>query len=130
MKRIVIVDDERPIADGVGFLLRAPGREVVVTYCGDDALKAVHERIPDLLITDVMMPHMSGLEVIATLRAAAATKELPIIILTAKGRAQDTTAAKETWGASVVAKPFQPARLRDLVARMLGDVPAPAPAMT
>lgn len=121
MKRIVVVDDERPIVEGVRYLLRAPDREIVVAYCGDEALKAVYERVPDLLITDVMMPHMSGLEVIATLRAAPATKDLPIIILTAKGRAQDTAAAQETWGATVMAKPFQPAKLKELVAQLLAS---------
>lgn len=121
MKRIVVVDDERPIVEGLRYLLRAPDRDIVVTYSGDEALKAIHEQVPDLLITDVMMPHMSGLEVIATLRATSATKHLPIIILTAKGRAQDTAAAQDTWGATVMAKPFQPAKLRDLVDQLLTE---------
>ncbi len=126
MKRIIVVDDERPIVEGLRYLLRAPDREIVVAYCGDEALQAVYDKVPDLLITDVMMPHMSGLEVIATLRAAPATKELPIIILTAKGRAQDTAAAQETWGATVMAKPFQPAALRELVTKMLAEPTVPA----
>jgi len=122
MKRIVVVDDERPIVEGLRHLLRRPDREIVVAHSGQEALEAVHRQVPDLLITDVMMPHMSGLEVIATLRAARATNQLPIIILTAKGQAQDTAAARESWGATVVAKPFQPAALRKLVAEMLaGD---------
>ncbi len=123
MKRIVVVDDEHPIVEGLRYLLRAPDRDIVVTYSGDEALKAIHEQVPDLLITDVMMPHMSGLEVIATLRAASATKHLPIIILTAKGRAQDTAAAQDAWGATVMAKPFQPAKLRNLVDQLLSETP-------
>lgn len=121
MKRIVVVDDELPIVEGLRHLLRKPDREVVVARSGQEALAVIHEQVPDLLITDVMMPHMSGLEVIATLRAAKATKDLPIIILTAKGEAQDTAAARENWGATVVAKPFQPSVLRKLVTELLAE---------
>jgi len=119
MMRIVVCDDERPIVEGLRHLLRGPDRDIIVTHSGQEALEAIAQQVPDLLITDVMMPHMSGLEVVATLRATKATKALPIIILTAKGRAQDTSAARETWGATVVAKPFQSAQLRKLVSEML-----------
>jgi len=129
MKRIVVVDDERPIVEGLRHLLRGPDREIIVAHSGQEALEAIAQQVPHLLITDVMMPHMSGLEVVATLRATRETKELPIIILTAKGQAQDTAAARETWGATVMAKPFQPAQLRKLVAEILGArTPMPQPA--
>lgn len=124
MKRLVVCDDERPIVEGLRHLLRGPDREIVVAHTGQEALEAIALQVPHLLITDVMMPHMSGLEVVATLRAAKATKDLPIIILTAKGRAQDTSAARETRGATVVAKPFQPAQLRKLVSEILSGQPA------
>lgn len=130
MKRIVVCDDERPIVDGLRHLLRAPDREIVVARSGTEALDAIAQQVPDLLITDVMMPHMSGLELIATLRANKATARLPIIILTAKGRAQDTSMAQEMWDARMVAKPFQPAQLRKLVHEMLDSrgTAKPAPA--
>ena len=124
MKRIVVCDDERPIVEGLRHLLRGADRDIVVAHSGQEALEAIAQQVPHLLITDVMMPHMSGLEVVATLRATKATKSLPIIILTAKGRAQDTSAAQETWGATVMAKPFQPAQLRKLVSEMLAGQPA------
>ncbi len=124
MNRIVVCDDERPIVEGLRHLLRGSDRDIVVAHSGQEALEAIAQQIPDLLITDVMMPYMSGLEVVATLRAAKATKALPIIILTAKGRAQDTSAARETWGATVMAKPFQPAQLRKLVSEILSGQPA------
>ena len=75
--------------------------------------------MPDLLILDIMMPGMSGLEVLATLRAAPDTKNLPIIILTAKGQARDAAMAQEVWDATVVAKPFEPQKLRELVTATL-----------
>jgi len=77
--------------------------------------------VPDLLILDIMMPQMSGLDVLATLRQGDKTKDLPIIILTAKGEAQDTSMAQEVWQATVIAKPFEPQKLRKLVTNTLED---------
>lgn len=122
MKRIIVCDDEPHIVEGLRFLLRAADREIVVTYSGMEALNEVHELRPDLLVVDVMMPEMSGLEVVSTLRADPRTKDLPIIILTAKGQAQDAAMAQEVWGAIVVAKPFQPAALKELISATLENV--------
>ena len=127
MNRIIVCDDEPHIVEGLRFLLRSPDREIVVTYSGEDALMRLDERRPDLLIVDIMMPGMSGLEVVSTLRADPATKDLPIIIITAKGQASDATMAQEIWNAMVVAKPFQPKELRRLVASTLEQGVCPQP---
>jgi CheY-like chemotaxis protein len=119
MKRIVVCDDEPHIVEGLRYLLRAPDRVIEVTNAGKQALERIEEQRPDLLIVDIMMPEMSGLDVVASLRAAERTKDLPIIILTAKGQAQDATMAQEVWGATVVAKPFEPSKLRELVSQTL-----------
>ena len=63
---------------------------------------------------------MSGLEVVAELRASNETRDLPIIILTAKGEARDASMAQEVWHAAVMAKPFEPKKLRELVTKCLG----------
>jgi CheY-like chemotaxis protein len=119
MKRIMVCDDEPHIVEGVRHLLRSPDRIIEVLNSAKDALKRIEAGLPDLLITDVMMPEMSGLELVAALRNMDAANDLPIIILTAKGQAQDAAMAQEVWGATVVAKPFDPRRLRDLVANTL-----------
>ncbi|MFH0982438.1 MAG: response regulator [Planctomycetota bacterium] len=119
MKRIMVCDDEPHIVEGLRFLLRKPDRQIEGVSCGKDALQRISAQVPDLLITDIMMPEMSGLEVVAALRGADATRDLPIIILTAKGQAHNATMAQEVWGAVVMAKPFQPAALRDLVDTIL-----------
>ena len=106
MKRVIICDDEPHIVEGVGYLLRGEDREIVLAQSGPEALQLIDQKKPDLLIIDIMMPGMSGLEVIAKLRAAPQTQDLPVIILTAKGQAQDAAMAQEVWGANVVAKPF------------------------
>lgn len=115
MNRIIVCDDEPHIVEGLRYLLRSPDRQIVVTYSGEEALRHIDEKHPDLLIVDIMMPGMSGLEVISTLRADPATQEMPIIIITAKGQARDATMAQEIWNAMVVAKPFQPQKLRQMV---------------
>lgn len=127
MKRILICDDEPHIVEGVRFLLRGPDRRIDGVSSGPTALQMIKEAVPDLLITDIMMPEMSGLEVIATLRGEATTKDLPILILTAKGQAHDAAMAQEVWGAMVVAKPFEPNRLRELVATILESRTCPKP---
>jgi DNA-binding response OmpR family regulator len=127
MNRIIVCDDEPHIVEGLRHLLRSTEREIVVSYSGPEALQHIRERKPDLLIIDIMMPEMSGLEVISALRAASATENLPIIILTAKGQAQDAAMAQEMWGATVVAKPFAPRQLRELVAATLERAACPQP---
>ena len=115
MKRIMVCDDEPHILEGLRYLLRNSDQRVEVASSGREALQRIAEQKPDLLITDIMMPEMSGLEVVSTLRGQEATKDLPIIILTAKGQAQDAAMAQQVWGATVVAKPFKPQELRELV---------------
>ncbi len=127
MKRIIVCDDEPHIVEGLRFLLRAPDRQIEVTTSGKQALQRIEEQVPDLLITDIMMPEMSGLEVVATLRADPATQDLPIIIITAKGQARDAAMAQEVWSATVVAKPFQPQKLRELVTLTLETGTCPQP---
>ena len=125
MKRIMVCDDEPHILEGLRYLLRSDDRTIDVAASGQEALRGIDEQIPDLLITDIMMPEMSGLEVVATLRAREDTKDLPIIILTAKGQAQDAAMAQEVWGTTVVAKPFNPQALRDLVTATLENESCP-----
>ena len=130
MKRIIVCDDEPHIVEGLRFLLRGPDRQIEGVSSGKEALGCIEEKVPDLLITDIMMPEMSGLEVVAALRAADATRRLPIIILTAKGQAHDAAMAQEVWDAMVVAKPFDPPKLRELVAAILEHRPCPQPSCT
>lgn len=119
MKRILITDDEHYVLEGLRFLLRGPEREIETARNGREAFEKVCANPPDLLITDVMMPEMNGLELVAALREREETRKLAIIILTAKGQAQDATRAQESWGALVIAKPFDPTTVRAMVTRAL-----------
>jgi CheY-like chemotaxis protein len=119
MRRVLVCDDEPHIVEGLRHLLRDADRTITVARSGREALQSIEEAVPDLLIVDIMMPQMSGLEVVATLRQEDKTKDLPIIILTAKGEAQDASMAQEVWQAMVMAKPFEPQKLRALVTTTL-----------
>lgn len=126
MKKILICDDEPHIVEGLRYLLRSPRREITIASDGKAAVELAMANPPDLLIMDLMMPVMNGLDAIATLRKQEAFRELPIIILTAKGCEEESAAAQKLWGATVMAKPFRPGPLRDLVVRLLEEEPSPA----
>ncbi len=125
MKRIIVCDDEPHILEGLRYLLRGTDRQIDVASSGKEALQRIAEQKPDLLITDIMMPEMSGLEVVSILRGQDTTKDLSIIILTAKGQAQDAAMAQQVWGATVVAKPFDPQELKKLVSTTLAGPACP-----
>ncbi len=124
MKKLVLCDDEPHIVEGLRYLLRAPDRQVFIARNGREAIDLVVSQNPDLLVIDIMMPVMNGLEAIAALREQEGFRDLPIIILTAKGQASSGDKAQGLWGAKVMAKPFEPTRLRQLVAAILEPEPS------
>lgn len=120
-RRLLICDDEPHVLEGLRFLLRRPNRKITLARNGREALELITAERPDLVITDVMMPELSGLELVAELRARPETAALPVVIVTARGQRDDVAVAREVWGAHLISKPFDPAALRELVADLLGD---------
>lgn len=115
MAKLLVVDDEYTIRELVKFNLEKAGFSV---ECLDDGLKAVKhiaENPPDLLILDLMLPGMDGLEVCKYLRRQEVTRLLPIIMLTAKGEEIDRVVGLELGADDYMTKPFSP---RELVARV------------
>lgn len=129
MSKILIVDDEPSIRSLVRDVLELEGHEILEAPDGPSALALVDSDDPDLMVLDIMMPGMSGLDVLRTLRREHSGSDLPIILLTAAAD-DDTTWAGWTAGASVfLPKPFDPNHLLDWVERLLGsneDAEAPA----
>lgn len=111
-EKILIVDDEKPIVDSIKYTLYKEGYNVVVSYDGEDALEKVKKENPDLIILDIMLPKLSGLEVCRIIRR---TSNVPIIMLTAKGEDMDRVVGLELGADDYVAKPFS---MRELVARI------------
>jgi DNA-binding response OmpR family regulator len=106
--RVLVVDDDRPSLKLTAFLLREEGYNVFTADNGQEALRLIDEKTPDLLILDVMMPGMDGWEVTRQLRRAT---NLPIIILSAKGETTDRVYGLDLGADDYLAKPFEPSEL-------------------
>src|SRR6476660_10037476 len=115
MKRILIIEDDRDIADLVRRYLEKAGFSVEVNVTGRDGMTALTERPPDLLVLDLMLPHMSGAEICHAARANPATALIPIIMLTARSEEAERIAGLEIGADDYIAKPFSP---NELVARV------------
>ena len=113
-KRLLLVEDDRPIADLVEYYFAKGGFEVAVTADGDEALLLIEEIKPDLVILDWMIEGTSGIEVCRRLRRNPATADLPIIMLTARGEEDDRVRVLETGADDFISKPFSP---KELIAR-------------
>ncbi|HET6434143.1 MAG TPA: phosphate regulon transcriptional regulator PhoB [Xanthomonadaceae bacterium] len=114
-KRILIVDDEPAIRDMVAFALRRDDYDTVHAGDGREAQEAIAERVPDLILLDWMLPGSSGLELARRWRRDALTREVPIIMLTARGEEDDRVGGLEAGVDDYVVKPFS---ARELLARI------------
>lgn len=114
-KKILIVEDERDILQLVKHYLEKEGLRTTVAMTGLEALKRVAEDKPNLIVLDLMLPEMDGLEVCKRLRSSLETAMLPIIMLTAKAEESDTIVGLELGADDYVTKPFSP---KTLVARV------------
>lgn len=119
-KRILIADDEAHVTHIVGTKLRRAGFEVRIAQDGEEALREALESPPDLLITDLQMPYLSGFEVAMRLRGNERTANVPILLLTARGYVLDPAELALTNIRQVMAKPFSALSLLDAVQRTLG----------
>lgn len=115
-KKILVVDDEKPIVDVEKFNLTKEGYEVSVAYDGEEALQQVKDVDPDLIILDLMLPKVDGLEVAREVRK---TKDTPIIMVTAKDSELDKVLGLELGADDYVTKPFSN---RELVARVKANL--------
>jgi two-component system phosphate regulon response regulator PhoB len=113
--RVLVVDDEAAIREMIQFSLRRSGMEVEGAADAREALAAVSEHTPDIILMDWMMPGVSGLELTRRLRREPVTSDIPIIMLTAKVTEDDKVAGLEAGTDDYVIKPFSP---RELIARI------------
>ena len=114
-KRILIVDDEPAIGDMVAFALRKAGYEPLRAADGRDAQAVIADRVPDLILLDWMLPGSSGLELARRWRRDPLTRDVPIIMLTARGEENDRVGGLEAGVDDYVVKPFS---TRELLARI------------
>ena len=120
-KKVLIADDEPNIVVSLEFLMRQRGYEVRSVGNGEDALAAVAEFGPDLVLLDVMMPRMSGYEVCQKVRENAAWHGIRIIMLSAKGRDIEVSKGLAVGADAYVTKPFSTKDLLARVGELLGE---------
>ena len=107
-EHILIVEDEEDIAELLEYNLQRNGYEPSSVGTGEDGLNQSRESIPDLILLDLMLPGMSGLEVCRRLKGDPATEKIPVIMLTAKGEEEDVIAGFDAGADDYVTKPFRP----------------------
>jgi two-component system, OmpR family, alkaline phosphatase synthesis response regulator PhoP len=113
--RIIAIEDEPDILEVIQYNLRKEGYEVTGVENGEEGLNLVRKDLPDLVLLDLMLPGMDGLEVCRRLKYEAATRAIPVIMVTAKGEESDVVLGLEVGADDYLTKPFGP---RELVARV------------
>jgi DNA-binding response OmpR family regulator len=123
--QILIVEDDRSLADVLDYNLRQDGYETVVAHDGQDGLRQAKLRAPDLIVLDLMLPLVDGLEICRRLRADPVTRNILVLMLTAKGEETDQVAGFSVGTDDYVSKPFSVKvllqRIRALLRRRDGD---------
>ncbi|NUP89023.1 MAG: response regulator [Candidatus Sumerlaeia bacterium] len=118
-KKILLADDEEDVKTIVEVFLQSKGFEVVTAFDGLSALDLVRTERPDLILLDVMMPVVNGFEVCTRLKSDPATRDIPIIMLSAMGQAESVDRGLAAGAADYMVKPFDPVQLLEMIQRHL-----------
>lgn len=118
-KTILIVEDEQNLVELLKFRLEANGYKVETAFDGVEGLSKIDKLKPDLVILDIMMPKMHGYEVCRRAKKDEKTKNIPIIILTARTQNRDMEQAKATGADFFISKPFEPADLLEEIKKLI-----------
>ncbi len=124
---ILVVEDEPAIQELISATLQHAGHRVMRAYSAEEAVPLVNGTLPDVVLLDWMLPGMNGIQFARRLRGEDRTRELPIIMLTARGEEQDKVAGLDSGADDYLTKPFSP---RELVARIKAVLRRRAPQMT
>jgi len=121
MKTILIADDEPNIVISLEFLLEQDGYRVAVARDGQEALEAMSRQVPDLVLLDVMLPHLSGFDVCQRIRQNPAWQHIRVIMLTAKGREVEMSKGYALGADAYITKPFS---TKELLAQIRAQLAA------
>jgi len=119
--KILVVDDEIYIVHILDFSLGVEGYDVMTALDGEQALAKVAQDKPDLIVLDIMMPKLDGYETCKALKSAPETQDIPIILLSAKGRNVDQKVGFEVGADDYITKPFSPRKLVERINSILGQ---------
>ncbi|MBV0933679.1 response regulator transcription factor [Marinobacterium weihaiense] len=123
MPHVLVVDDEPNILLSLEFLMQQAGFSVATAPDAEQALALINQHCPDLLLLDISLPGMSGFDLLERLRADAATRQLPVVMLTAHGRDVEKEKGMALGASDYVTKPFSTRELVSRVQQLLGDGP-------
>jgi DNA-binding response OmpR family regulator len=120
MAKILIAEDEKDIRELIVFSLQFAGFEVVPAVDGQDAVEKASEVMPDLIMMDVRMPRMTGYEACAKMKTIDSIKDIPVVILSAKGQESEIQTGLNAGAYEYILKPFAPdeliQRVKDIIA--------------
>lgn len=120
LKRLVYVEDEREMIDLVRLILGRRGFEVIGANGGRDGLETIRRELPDLVLLDLMMPDMDGWDVYQQMKAEEATRDIPVIVVTAKAQSIDKVLGLHIAKVDdYISKPFSPQELTESVEKVL-----------
>jgi len=119
--KILVVDDEIYIVHILDFSLGMEGYEVITALDGEQAVERAVAEKPDLIVLDIMMPKLDGYETCRILKKEATTRDIPVILLSAKGRNIDQKIGFEVGADDYITKPFSPRKLVERINTILGQ---------
>jgi two-component system phosphate regulon response regulator PhoB len=120
--KILVVDDEKDILDLIQMSLEREGYKVYAMESGEECVKKAREKMPDMIILDLMLPGMDGLDVCRVIKNDSKTRHIPIIMLTAKGEESDVVTGLEMGADDYITKPFSPKVLNARIKSVLRKV--------
>jgi DNA-binding response OmpR family regulator len=123
MAKILVAEDEKDIRELIFFSLNHQGFEVSVAVDGEDAVEKAMALQPDLIIMDVRMPRMTGYEACAKIKGIEELKEIPVVMLSAKGQEAEIQTGLNVGAYEYILKPFAPDELIQRVKQILQDLP-------
>ncbi len=119
--RLLVVDDDPVIVELLRINFEIEGFEVLSASDGEEGLRRARSERPDLVLSDIMMPRLDGLQLLSRLRADPATASLPVVLLSAKAQHAEVEQGMAMGAADYVTKPFDPLELLDRVNAVLGN---------
>lgn len=118
--RVLIIEDEPNIAESLSFILQRADFDIDTALDGTEALRRLRRQTYSVLILDIMLPGISGFDVLRSVRSDKALEGLPVIVLTAKGQAADRKAAEAIGATAFITKPFSNAEVVERVRQLTG----------
>lgn len=124
-RHVLLIEDEPNIIEAIRFLLSRDGWRVDTHADGTDAVEVIRRVAPDLVILDMMLPGKSGMDILTDLRALADFRELPVLMLTARGQTRDRDMAERAGVSRFMTKPFSNAEVLSAVRDLVVEAPDP-----